>query len=70
MMISDSNSIHSLFIIASLIDTAFPFFVFSGGALALNVGYFLFALVLTIFVIWKKLYKDTWYGMYPIISYL
>jgi len=33
-----------------------------GGALAVDLSYMTYSGVLLIFIFWKKLYKDTWYG--------
>ena len=35
---------------------------FRGGVLAVDVSYLTYSLVLLVFIFWKKLYKDTWYG--------
>ena len=35
---------------------------YRGGALAVDLSYMTYSGVLLIFICWKKLYKDTWYG--------
>ena len=40
---------------------------FSGGALAVDVAFLIYCAVLVFFIFWKKLYKETWYGMYLVL---
>ena len=40
--------------------------LFRGGVLAVDLSYMTYSIVLLIFIFWKKLYKDTWYGRCPL----